>query len=115
MSDDSQFLTNEIAHEGATIVETVEIPDGDEMAEYDIEVKEAPIEKITEFEEREESGEDTEDLAQEVFDDYLVQPDGLDVSKLGSRTLDAIMRGIFRAWGASDSDIDAALEDRAGN
>lgn len=110
-----EFLTEEIASEHATVVETVELPRGDETEEYKIEVKEAGVEEIARFEEREQSGADETELVQELFDEYLVTPENLDAGALGNRTLQAILRGIFRAWGASESDIDEALEERAGN
>lgn len=110
-----EFLTQEIASESATVVETVELPRGEESKDVKIEVKEADIEEIERFEEREEAGESETGLVQEVFDEYLIRPSSLNANNLGSKTRAVILRGIFRAWGAADSDIDEALEDRAGN
>lgn len=111
----NEFLTEEIASESATVVETVELPRGEETEAYKIEVKEADVEEVSNFEEREAEGEDQTELVQDVFDDYVVKPEGLDATSLGTQTMQAILTAVFRAWGASESDIDRALEDRAGN
>jgi len=112
MSDDTQYLTAEIAEERATITETVELPSGNE---YLVDVKEATLDEITEFEQREQAGEDELELMREAVEEYIVKPSGLNAGAMGRRKLEPIMEALFRAWGASEGDIDEALADRSGN
>jgi enoyl-CoA hydratase/carnithine racemase len=109
------YLTAEIAEEAGVITETIEVPTGDGPAEKQIDVYEASVEELAELEEREQEGVENTDLIQEVFDEYLAQPSGLDAESVPSQTQDAIFRGILRAWGASDDAIEAALDELQGN
>jgi len=107
-----KYLTAEIAEERAVITETVEMPNGDE---YLVDIKEATLDEITEFEDREGSGEDELELMREAVGEYIVKPAGLNAGAMGRRKLEPIMEAMFRAWGAAESDIDEALDDRTGN
>jgi len=107
----TEYLTSEIAEEKQTIAETVEI-NGDE---YRVDYKEATLDEAAELEQREEAGEDERELFEDAIGDYVAKPATLDVGNLPMSTLQALMRGMYRAWGIADDDIDEMLEDRSGN
>ena len=106
-----EYLTSEIAEEKQTITETVKI-NGEE---YKVDYQEATLDEAAELEQREQAGEDERDLFEDAINDYVAKPDDLDVGSLPMSTLQNLMRGMYRAWGIADDDIDEMLEDRSGN
>jgi len=110
----TEYLTREVAEEDATLTEEIEVPTADGTKTVKIDVKEASVADAEALEEREADGESETELVQEVLDEYVVRPEGLSVEELGAPTVEAIMRGVFRAWGAGD-DVAEALSDREGN
>jgi len=105
------YLTAEIAESKTTMTETVEMG-GDE---YKVDYNEATLDEAAELEQREESGEDERQLFEDAINDYVAKPADLDVGNLPMSTLQALMRGMYRAWGISEGEIDEMIEDRSGN
>jgi hypothetical protein len=100
-------LTSEIATDAETITETVTLGG----TTYEIEVEDITLGELNELEERERSGEATYlELIADMWDGYLLTPDVAPTDVPRSRVR-AITRGMYRAWGAADSDIDAAMEE----
>lgn len=110
----SEYLTPEIAEQKRTITETVTVETGDGAEEYKVDYYEATLEEAAELEAREQSGEAEEALMQEAINEYVAKPD-LEAGNLPMSTLQAIMRGMYRAWGLGEDDIDEMLNDRSGN
>jgi hypothetical protein len=107
----SELLTTEQAYERAVTKSEITLPNG--KTAY-IKVKEATLEEIEAFEEREQEEAETE-LVQSVFDEYIVEPEGLNAKKIPTGKLEAIMAGVFKAWGIDESDLDEFIEERQGN
>jgi len=105
------YLSADDIHGRDTVDETVELPDG---TTGKLEVKEATLGEMEQFESAEANGEAESDLVQEVFDDFIVRPD-LDATEMSATRVEAVMRGVYRAWGAEESEIDELLDDREGN
>jgi len=108
------YLTAEIAEQKRTITETVTVETGDGTEEYKVDYYEATLEEAAELEAREQSGEDEQSLMQEAINEYVAKPD-LEAGNLPMSRLQAIMRGMYRAWGIAEDDIDEMLDDRSGN
>lgn len=108
----SEFLDTDTAYSTATTVQEIEL--NGEAAK--IEVADATIEQIEELEEKEANGDLTEDeLIQQVFDEYLVRPEGLNAKKMPTSKMQAVMKGILKAWGVAEGDLDEFIGERQGN
>lgn len=108
----SEYLDTETAYQKETTVEEIEV--GDKTAK--IEVAEATLDEIEGFEEKEANGDLSEsELVQEIFDEYLVKPDGLNAKKMPPGKMDSVMAGVLKAWGVEEADLDEFIEDRQGN
>lgn len=110
MTDD--YLSSDDIHGRDTVTETVELPDGTSGR---IEVEEATLGEMEQFESAEANGEAESDLVQQVFDDFVVRPGDLDAAEMSAPRVEAIMRAVYRAWGAAEGEIDELLADREGN
>jgi hypothetical protein len=108
----SEFLDSETAYQKATTIEEVEI--GGETAK--IEVAEANLDEIQAFEEKEANGELSEvELVNQIFDEYLIRPDGLDAKKMSPSKMEGVMKGVLKAWGVEEDELDEFIEERQGN
>jgi len=107
----TEYLSTDKAYEKDSTDAEITLPDGPTAT---INVKDATLEEIESFEEREE-GENDLDLIQDVFDNYLVEPEGLNARKMPMPKVEAIMTGVFKAWGVSEDDLDDLISDRQGN
>ena len=111
----TEKLTSELATETGVISEVIEVPTEDGVVEREVDYREASLEEAAELEAREEGGEDEMALMREAVDEYVATPSDLNVKELGLPTLEALMRGMYRAWGLAEDDIDEMLDDRSGN
>lgn len=103
----TERLTADKARERSTVIETIEI----EGTEYEIEVKDITLGELNTFEKRERGGEPEKDIMDDIFEEYLVEPDLDSTDDVPRRKLEAIIDGMYRAWGATDEDIQVAMEE----
>lgn len=108
----SDYLSTEQAYSDETSTEEIELPGGESAK---IEVRAATLDEIEEFEERQDGDELGVEVIQEIFDDYIVRPDGLDASKIPMTRINSIMSGVLKAWGIEEDELDEFIEDRQGN
>lgn len=112
----SDYLSVDEAYERDTTDSEITLPDGRTSK---IKVKDATLAEIEAFEDREDEDEDEDadniELVQEVFDEYVVEPSGLDASQIPMPKVESIMAGVFKAWGVDESDLDDFIENRQGN
>lgn len=107
-----EYLSTTDVHGFESVDEDIALPDG---TTGKIKVEKVGLDVIDKIERWEEEGKSESKITQHIFDEYVEEPPGLQISKMSSERSDAVLRGVFRAWGVSESDIDELIEEHEGN
>lgn len=103
----AEKLTAEVARKRDILTATVEL-DG---TEYEIDVKDITRGELENLEKMEQEADSELEVVDHIFEEYLVTPDIDTIDDMGRTRIEAIAEGMYRAWGATDEDIDAAMEE----